>query len=418
MKRLGYKKSRTGCQRCKSRRVKCNEAVPCSACVRHRLRCSLQYPDSQSAGNNSPGEESSASRHSASPPSSGAPTSKGPIAFETQPLNPTDTIPHFFKFLDHAQLRSQQDWASDLELLHHYTAVAYQTISFWGEVRQTLQYDVPREGMTHTFLLQQVLAFSGFHLAYLHPDRRHYFLVRAWVHQDQAVMGVNSVLADGLTSANCHALYASAIFLLICAFATYPSCEMHHPTFSPVDGLVDIFRLTDGISLLLTSSGQDLRQGPLRGLFAGKSAAIDQSDHLQCLADQLLALKQLLLEPRSDEDGADTSVVLEATVSLADSILSVHKNHSFAASLEVRAAFLWPLRMPSRYLSLTRQREPLALVVLAHYCVLLQYAEASCWFIKGWAAGVLTSITASLAGTSCEDLIRWPSSIVNSASSV
>ncbi|RSM18549.1 hypothetical protein CDV31_002685 [Fusarium ambrosium] len=30
--RAGYKKSRNGCARCKKRRVKCDEEVPCSAC--------------------------------------------------------------------------------------------------------------------------------------------------------------------------------------------------------------------------------------------------------------------------------------------------------------------------------------------------------------------------------------------------
>ncbi|RSL97034.1 hypothetical protein CEP52_011152 [Fusarium oligoseptatum] len=42
MKRLGYKKSRKGCLRCKQRRVKCDEKVPCTACCRHRVPCSLE----------------------------------------------------------------------------------------------------------------------------------------------------------------------------------------------------------------------------------------------------------------------------------------------------------------------------------------------------------------------------------------
>ncbi|KAK3503189.1 hypothetical protein B0T13DRAFT_123437 [Neurospora crassa] len=39
--RLGYTKSRTGCARCKLRRVKCDEAKPsCTACLRHGVICS------------------------------------------------------------------------------------------------------------------------------------------------------------------------------------------------------------------------------------------------------------------------------------------------------------------------------------------------------------------------------------------
>lgn len=224
MKRLGYKKSRTGCQRCKSRRVKCNEAVPCSACVRHRLPCSLQDPDSQlgsqhaslpSSTRSDRSDESIRSHHGVSPSFSDGQSSHSPAPSETLCRHLTDPVPHFPRFLDDTQRGNSQDWASDIELLHHYTAVAYQTFSFCGQVRQTLQYDVPREGLTHPFLLQQVLAFSGSHLAYLHPDRRHFYLVRASVHQDQAVTGFNITLANGLTPLNCHALYASSIFLLI-----------------------------------------------------------------------------------------------------------------------------------------------------------------------------------------------------------
>ncbi|KAL6406471.1 Sterol uptake control protein 2 [Ilyonectria robusta] len=39
MPRLGYRKSRQGCRRCKQRRVKCDESRPCSACTRHGLEC-------------------------------------------------------------------------------------------------------------------------------------------------------------------------------------------------------------------------------------------------------------------------------------------------------------------------------------------------------------------------------------------
>ncbi|KAJ0162104.1 Sterol uptake control protein 2 [Colletotrichum tanaceti] len=41
MPRLGYKKSRGGCARCKQRRVKCDENKPCGACIRHNTQCSL-----------------------------------------------------------------------------------------------------------------------------------------------------------------------------------------------------------------------------------------------------------------------------------------------------------------------------------------------------------------------------------------
>jgi len=46
--RLYHKKSRTGCQRCKARRVKCDEKRPtCSGCNRHGMPCIYALPRSK-----------------------------------------------------------------------------------------------------------------------------------------------------------------------------------------------------------------------------------------------------------------------------------------------------------------------------------------------------------------------------------
>ncbi|KXS94299.1 hypothetical protein AC578_6785 [Pseudocercospora eumusae] len=45
MPRLNHKKARTGCQRCKARKVKCDEGRPkCAACARHNVLCEYVQP--------------------------------------------------------------------------------------------------------------------------------------------------------------------------------------------------------------------------------------------------------------------------------------------------------------------------------------------------------------------------------------
>lgn len=41
MPQLGSRKSRLGCRQCKQRRVKCDECIPCGACLRRNDECSL-----------------------------------------------------------------------------------------------------------------------------------------------------------------------------------------------------------------------------------------------------------------------------------------------------------------------------------------------------------------------------------------
>ncbi|KAH8593125.1 hypothetical protein B0O99DRAFT_628147 [Bisporella sp. PMI_857] len=425
MKRLGHKKSRTGCQRCKQRRVKCDEAVPCGACMRHQVSCSLQPRTSMSGqqestygpaleNNHGSGLENTASQEdnvasSCEPPSSDVASVRTP---GEQSLVLKDPVPYFSNFLHGIQYGRVEEWTLDLELLHHYTVVAYRTFTFWGEVHHTLQYDVPREGLQHTFLLQQVLAFAGFHLAYVRANRRHFYSLHASQHQGRALSGMRAALTGGVTARNCHALYTSSIFLIICAFATFPNREVHNSAISPLDSLVDIFALTDGISLILKASDQYLREGPIKGLFAGKTGSVPISAHLQILVDRLLALEPRISSQSLDQDEEDTVIIKEAAESLVNCLLSVHGNNSLAASVELRAAFRWALRLPTRYLDLTRRRNPMAMVVLAHYCVVLHYAESTCWFFEGWARTVVDNIMGYLAGSPSREFIQWPLSVM------
>ncbi|KAK2135764.1 hypothetical protein NOF04DRAFT_1340869 [Fusarium oxysporum II5] len=291
-------------------------------------------------------------------------SSQSSLDLETPRTDSTDRIPRSLKFLNSTKRGSTKDRISDHEIMHHYTSAAYRTFGSW-------------EG---------------------------------------AVAGINWALAAGVTSGNCHALYASSVFLLICAFATYPCCEIYHPAYEPLDGPIGMFRLAHGISLISRSSDQNLLKGPLQGLFAGESAPTAPSEHIRFLVDQLLDLRRQLSEPSADSAGAGTDLVLEATDLLADCLLSVHQNCSFSAPAEVRAALPWPLRMPDGFLALIQQREPLAMVLLAHYCVLFRYAETTCWFIKGWATTLMTIIWGNISGSPCENMIHWPYYLINNFS--
>ncbi|KAK3343343.1 hypothetical protein B0H65DRAFT_246266 [Neurospora tetraspora] len=59
--RLGYTKSRTGCLRCKQRRVKCDENKPCKACQRHGVLCSLVMAGETGASGSTAGPNSTGS---------------------------------------------------------------------------------------------------------------------------------------------------------------------------------------------------------------------------------------------------------------------------------------------------------------------------------------------------------------------
>ncbi|OBR06943.1 Fungal Zn binuclear cluster domain-containing protein [Colletotrichum higginsianum IMI 349063] len=310
-------------------------------------------------------------------------------------------------------------WISDLELMHHYTSVSYRTFSHSSEAQKALQYDVPREALSYPFLLHQLLAFSAYHLAYLQPDCRHAYLMQAAQHQNDAINGMRGTLLGTISPINCHALFASSIFLTLSAFATYPSYEKYNPTFSPVESMLDIFTLSDGMSAILRSSDDDIRKGPLREIFVrspGDTTPTNVEPSLQPLFDRLPRLSARL----SDMLGATAGTggregkytITSSIIALSESVAKVSTINIMSAPAEFRAVFMWPVLLSTDYMDMLRLRQPAALVVLAHYCVIIHLAEPFCWFLTGWTRALLSVISEQLTGTPWEELVMWPIEIV------
>ncbi|KAF9880556.1 C6 zinc finger domain-containing protein [Colletotrichum karsti] len=237
--------------------------------------------------------------------------------------------------------------------------------------------------------------------------------MQAAQHQNDAINGMRGTLLGTISSTNCHALFASSIFLTLSAFATYPSYEKYNPSFSPIDSMLDIFTLTDGMSVILRASDDDLRKGPLREIFIkghGDAASAVEAT-LQPLFERLPRLSSRLAEIGLVENEGKYTIN-NAVIALSESIAKVSSINAMSAPVEFRAVFLWPVLMSSDYLDMLRRRHPAALVVLAHYCVIISMAEPFCWFLSGWARALISTISEQLMGTPWAELIMWPIEVI------
>jgi hypothetical protein len=68
--------------------------------------------------------------------------------------------------------------------------------------------------------------------------------------------------------------------------------------------------------------------------------------------------------------------------------------------------FCWTFRIPGRFQDLVREREPFALVVLAHYAVTLHHLRDT-WWMGNWGARILNEIV-DILGTEWRELLSWP----------
>ncbi|KAI8717867.1 Zn(2)-C6 fungal-type domain-containing protein [Fusarium sp. LHS14.1] len=409
MKRLGYKKSRKGCLRCKQRRVKCDEKVPCTACCRHGVPCSLEgsgsvTPEVPSGRDRVPARQQPSSSRSSSERS------------KEQNTPPTSDLFSCFSHFQFEAANNSQDpgWVSDIELTHHYTANAHRSLySPCCHAYNVLQNDVPREGFSHPFLLHQLLAFSALHLAFLKPESRNKYLIQASQHQSVAISTMNSLLAKPLPSNEFHAMYATSIFVAISAFGTYPSCDRYQESFRAIDGLVDIFILIRGMNILLRSSGEELRNGPLKGLLSGCDCPpFENVGRLETVASKLGDLLPAVQDQLPLLDTEDGQLCVDTIAGFIETISMVIGSPKSAPTPELRVIFAWPMGLSNTFLSLLRSCEPLALVILSYYCVLLHSREPKYWFLQGWTNALIKVVVTKVVGTRWEELIQWPLQVI------
>lgn len=302
-------------------------------------------------------------------------------------------------------------FVSNAELLIHYTTVTCHTLSFSGSLAQFLQSSLLHEALSHPFLLREIMAFSGFHLAYLHPEKQHTYLLLASKHQDLAIRGLREGLSNTITSQNCHALYITSIFLILSKFAAFTTIEPQHRLhgyLTPIESLLEILTMVNGMDSVFRSSKNDIRLGPLKGLFSHDPGI--RSTRILSLSDRLQELK-LLIESGPQE--CESKLLVSAIDSLVTATI-IGADYATTASLaELRAIFIWPMLVPRRFVGLVQERHLISLLILAHYCVLIHWVAEETWCFACWARSVSDAISNQIRDSPWAAWLDWPLSLIN-----
>jgi hypothetical protein len=304
-------------------------------------------------------------------------------------------------------------WVSTAELMLHYTTVTYKTMVFSEKTVATFQQHIPQEALSYPFLLRQILAFSGYHLAYLHPERRQFYLLQASKHINSSIRGIREALSEPVTSTNCHALYGSTTFIVVNKFAAFPNCDdfRSHGCSLPVQSLMEIFSLVNGMEAVITSPGsEDLINGPMKELFCETTDVHAISYLLRGLSTRLPELARRISSDFMEDQCRVTltSAVESITSCVNDSLVNLNK----ASPPELRIIFWWPMTVSRDFLDLAVSGHPLALVILAYYDILLYWGESEYWFFENWAETLITAIVDKVRGSTWEDLLSWPVEVI------
>ncbi|KAI5284206.1 Leucine aminopeptidase 1, partial [Ascosphaera aggregata] len=323
---------------------------------------------------------------------------------------------------------------ADLRLLHHYTLHAAHHIgqTVFGNIHW--HDDVVKLSFDHHFLLRGILAVSALHLATTARDENIStdLLLQSAVHMDAALGEFRSLLQNRPDTEDTY----NAIFCLACLLAVHRFGSLKtQPDNDPIDAFIHCAGLIQGAKLVqLPDQWSSLKRDDISAIVSlgrrQRQAFFHQKPEICLLRERICAmsLQSPPISPRTTaygpvtEDGspaiipenieasdidteADRMVYLRTIDELNDTFSEI-ESCGFHKPFAIGLMCAWPASLSNSFMTLLSHRRPLALVVLAHFAVLLRDHEAS-WYLSGWHRYLLDAVEKAIP-PGFEVLLAWP----------
>lgn len=298
---------------------------------------------------------------------------------------------------------------ADLYLFHHFVTSTYRT--FAGEEGHAVwQVYVPRWGFSFPSIMHLLLTLSALHLAVLNQTNRDENIKKADEHFTFGVRSVTASLAlHSLTSENCQQIYISAVMICFAYFARGPRAG-EYLVFN-AKGKSEWLVLLRGVRAILEQKQSEIFTGVLAPTEKKRPEEVPNHE-----LDNELALHVHHLQHVRATVMAEVPAVRDLYSKVMDDLI-----RSFQGVYRERKAgsppceFMpftmgWTFRLSEAMVERLEDREPLALVILAHWAILLRYMN-DVWFMRGWDRHIVTGVWACLPPTH-HALIAWAEEII------
>lgn len=285
-------------------------------------------------------------------------------------------------------------YADEIQLLHHFLTREYEGSAGEPPTYDTLRLQAPKLGFAYPFVLHLVYEFAALDFARLQPpEKRQHYRSLAAHYSTLGLNGVTSMLSR-LDEDNCHAVYTAAVFACINAFARGPQpgeyllfSEHGPPQWLPLMRGVRTIVEMIGIEKIAGGPQGDRPVNPSPKASEPAATAwrlvqlvwIDHFDHLQGFVQA--------------SGGPNFAVNLKALFQLRMCYEAIHGgvDATYQGNADHQNLFIWTYQLEEGYTDLLQERNPVALIILAHFALLLRNFECI-WFLRGWADHLINGV--------------------------
>lgn len=350
--RRAHRKSRGGCNQCKSRRIKCDEhGPPCYSCVARDLVC--QY---------------SATAELARRPQCTADPDR---RVSTQ--SPAST--------DISEVHREERHLFELELTNLWATKTFST--FCHQQGQELEEDertlwqqvMPKEALRHDYLLNSSFAVTSLHMASLtddHVTREKY--VRAAVEYHNASLPLFMQAWPYVAESSCRAIYVTSMGYFVLTMAMPHIDPLRGERQTVEQSIFSLLVLYKGPRRLLRLFGQQLSARPFGATLAKKDMR-QYSKHDEVFLQALDRLRSI-----NDSQYAKHFLNFHKANQLA--ILELQGcSTRFVNGVEM-ALVGWLMSLEDDFIELLQQRQNVAILIMMHWAVLLNRPTDTWWLLR------------------------------------
>ncbi|KAL2126038.1 hypothetical protein VTI74DRAFT_1894 [Chaetomium olivicolor] len=282
---------------------------------------------------------------------------------------------------------------------------------------------VPQLGFPCPFVLQLLLGVSALHLARILPADS----ARFWrLAESRASVGIRQLteLLPTLRRENCGALFLTTTLVLVFSLAKGPS-----PTdkFLVANGAeVPWWQPLRGVRLILDTMGPDaVFSGSRRPRYPAEQPPRPRIQPLITAASSQIVATALFWEEAlwevSDLIAVSPSPHTEMFQRTFEELAGCFRE-TFGTPEEPRKRIIgrfevivaWLYRLEDDFTLQVGQQHPVALVLLAHFAMLLQTMEYA-WFVEGWVGHIIRRVT-EILGVHFAECLKWPTATIRESS--
>ncbi|EEU43351.1 uncharacterized protein NECHADRAFT_45071 [Fusarium vanettenii 77-13-4] len=346
--RQGHRKSRNGCAVCKKRHIKCDERRPvCGNCEISERECYYVAPRRAKVGSNPYEMELTTSawlQTAATSRDSESPASPDLHDIESDELFTFEHLKLLYNIQEH-----MMDWMMVTDslkpLANGYVTAALET----------------------PYLMNQLLALSAMHLSTANPESSAHYTQTASNLRHRALRGFNKALND-TSQGNATSQFFFASLLALHYFAETITAAPNQDFSTTLQHVLEYFRLHRGARVLSDRARSTFVSSSVMGWLV---AAVKESKEGSHRPSESCSLLETMLQASDLNEES-----LQACQGAREALDLVYGWLQGPNGWGVHALLGWSNLIPLRFLSLLEKQTPEALVILAHYAVLMHRFRA------------------------------------------